>query len=40
MEEKNIIEINKYMYFDKDFGVFRLTSEGLEVIYRKKEFDW
>jgi hypothetical protein len=22
MEERNIIEINKYMYFDKDYGVF------------------
>ena len=24
----NIIEINKYMYFDKNCGVFRLTSEA------------
>ena len=37
MEERNIIEINKYMYFDKDFGVFRLTSEASEIIYRQQE---
>ena len=37
MEERNIIEINKYMYFDKDYGVFRLTSEASEIIYRQKE---
>lgn len=34
--EKNIIEINKYMYFDKDNGVFRLTEEASEIIYRQK----
>ncbi len=37
MEEKNTIDINKYMYFDKDSGVFCLTSESSELIYRKKE---
>ena len=33
----NIIEINKYMYFDKNCGVFCLTSEASEIIYRQKE---
>lgn len=33
---KNLIEINKYLTFDKDFGVFKLTSEALEIIYRQK----
>lgn len=33
----NIIEINKYMYFDKNCGVFRLTSEASEIIYRQKK---
>lgn len=32
----NIIEINKYMYFDKTTGKFRLTSEGSDTIYHKK----
>lgn len=34
---KNIIEINKYMYFDENCGLFRLTSEASEIIYRQKE---
>lgn len=33
----NIIEINKYMYFDKNCGVFCLTSEASEIIYRQKK---
>lgn len=33
----NIIEINIYMYFDKNCGVFCLTSEASEIIYRQKE---
>ena len=35
--ENNIISINKYMYFDKDYGVFQLTPEASEIIYRQKE---
>lgn len=35
MEENNI-NINEYMYFDKECGKFFLTSEALEIIYRKK----
>lgn len=34
--DKNIIEINKYMYFDKDNGVFCLKEEASEIIYRQK----
>lgn len=33
---KDIIEINNYMYFDKQTGSFCLTSEASEIIYRKK----
>lgn len=33
---KDIIEINKYMYFDKTTGRFCLTDEGSEIIYRTK----
>lgn len=33
--EENIIEINKYMYFDKNLGKFYLTSEAEEIIYKK-----
>lgn len=35
--ENNIIEINKYLYFDKESGQFALTSEAEELIYRQKE---
>ena len=35
--KENIIRINKYLYFDKDCGVFALTNEASEIIYRKKE---
>ena len=35
--EENIIRINKYLYFDKDCGVFALTNEASEIIYRKKD---
>lgn len=35
--EENIIEINKYMYFDKNLGKFYLTSEAEEIIYKKKQ---
>lgn len=34
---ENIIEINKYLYFDKDTGRFSLTDEASEIIYRKKQ---
>ena len=34
--EENIIKINKYMYFDKQYGSFCLTSEASELIYRQK----
>lgn len=34
--ENNTININKYMYFDKDEGWYYLTSEASEIIYRKK----
>ena len=37
MENKDRITINKYMYFDKINGVFRLTSEASNIIYRQKE---
>ncbi len=33
---ENIIEINKYIYFDKSDGRFHLTSEASEIIYRQK----
>ena len=33
---EDIIEINKYLYFDKDSGRFTLTSEAREIIYRQK----
>ena len=35
--EGNTIKINKYICFDKDNGVFKLTDEAAEIIYRKKE---
>lgn len=35
--KENIISINKYLYFDKERGVFALTDEASEIIYRKKE---
>jgi len=34
--ENNIIEINKYMYFNTEYGVFQLTSKASNIIYRKK----
>jgi len=34
--ENDIIEINKYMYFDIKYGRFYLTREASEIIYRKK----
>ena len=30
------IEINKYLYFDKESGRFALTSEASEIVYREK----
>lgn len=35
MSEKRI-NINKYLYFDTEYGRFQLTSEASEIIYRKK----
>ena len=34
--EDNKITINKYVYFDTEYGRFFLTSEAQEIIYRKK----
>jgi len=34
--ENQEIKINDYMYFDTEYGYFRLTNEALEIIYRKK----
>ena len=33
---ENNIEINKYICFNRDFGVFQLTPEASEIVYRKK----
>lgn len=33
----NIIEINKYLYFDCEDGAFRLTDEAQNILYREKE---
>lgn len=33
----DVIEINKYMYFNKKIGRFALTREATEIIYRQKE---
>ena len=35
--KENIVEINKYMYFDKNLGKFCLTSEAEEIIYKEKQ---
>jgi len=35
MEDK-IININKYMYFDTEYGRYCLTSEASQIIYRQK----
>jgi hypothetical protein len=34
--EDNKIEVNKFVYFDKESGKFCLTSDASELIYRKK----
>ena len=33
---ENVIDINKYMYFNTEIGTFELTSEASEIIYRQK----
>lgn len=35
--EKDNIRVNKYVYFDVEYGRFYLTSEALNIIYRQKE---
>ena len=35
--EDNKIQVNKYVYFDIEYGKFFLTSEASELIYRERE---
>ena len=35
--EENIISINKYVYFSKEYGCFLLTQDASNIIYRQKE---
>lgn len=34
--ENDEIKVSKYVYFDKEYGNFYLTSEAQEIIYREK----
>ncbi len=36
MSESKEIEVSRYVYFDKEYGSFFLTSDAQEIIYRKK----
>jgi len=36
MEEKTEIQVSEHVYFDTSNGLFRLTSEAQEIIYREK----
>lgn len=36
MENQNQIMVNKYVYFDTEYGKFFLTSEASNIIYRQK----
>lgn len=37
MSDKDIISINKYLYFDKTYGKFFLTNEATQIVYEQKE---